>query len=53
MLVAPYNYHSERHHQNLEGKLIISDETAGRLEGRVTCRERLGGTLNFYYRKTT
>jgi putative transposase len=45
------HYHSERHHQGLDGKLIISDETAGRLEGRVTCRERLGGTLNVYYRK--
>ena len=45
------HYHSERHHQGLDGELITATETAGRLEGRVTCRERLGGTLNFYYRQ--
>ena len=45
------HYHGERHHQGLDGKLIVADDTAGRLEGPVTCRERLGGTLNFYYRE--
>ncbi|MFT7621697.1 MAG: putative transposase [Myxococcota bacterium] len=45
------HYHRERHHQGLEGKLIVADDTANQLEGRVACRERLGGTLNFYYRE--
>jgi putative transposase len=40
------HYHSERHHQGLDGEWITANETAGRLEGQVTCRERLGGTLN-------
>ena len=31
--------------------LISGDDAAGQLEGQVTCRERLGGTLNFYYRE--
>ena len=37
--------------QGLDGKLIIADDTADRLEGRVACRERIGGTLKFYYRE--
>jgi hypothetical protein len=45
------HYHGERHHQGLDGKLIIADDTAGRPDGHVACRERLGGTLNFYYRE--
>jgi len=31
--------------------LIIADDPARRLDGRVACRERLGGTLKFYYRE--
>ncbi len=45
------HYHGERHHQGLGGKLIDLDETAGRTEGRVACRERLGGLLKYYYRE--
>ncbi len=45
------HYHGERSHQGLGGKLIIPDETAGRTEGRVACRESLGGLLNYYYRE--
>jgi len=45
------HYHGERHHQGLDGELITANGTAIRLEGPVTCRERLGGTLNFYYRQ--
>ena len=29
------------------GRLIDPDETAGRTEGRVVCRERLGGLLKY------
>jgi putative transposase len=45
------HYHGERHHQELGGELVTANKTAGRLEGRVTCRERRGGTLNVYYRQ--
>ena len=44
------HYHRERHHQGLDGKLIVADENTGRTEGEVRCRERLGGTLKYYYR---
>ena len=45
------HYHGERHHQGLGGELIVADENAGRREGRVVCRERLGRLLRFYYRE--
>ncbi len=45
------HYHVERHHQGLGGKLISPDETADRTEGRVVCREKLGGLLKYYYRE--
>ncbi len=45
------HYHVERFHQGLDGRLIEPDETAGRTEGRVACRERLGGMLRYYYRE--
>jgi transposase InsO family protein len=44
------HYHGERHHQGLGGNLIEADEFAGRGDGVVRCRERLGGMLRFYYR---
>ena len=44
------HYHRERHHQGLGNQLIQADpKPAG--AGPVKCRERLGGTLNFYYRE--
>ena len=46
-----HHYHIERHHQGLNGQLIEPDETAWRSEGRVACRERLGGMLRYYYRE--
>ena len=45
------HYHAERHHQGLGGSLINADETAGATTGCVASRERLGGMLNYYYRK--
>ena len=44
------HYHQERHHQGLGSVLIKPGETAGRTEGKVACRERLGGLLKYYYR---
>ena len=51
--IAEYveHYHRERNHQGLGGRLLIPDEAAGRTHGRVVCRERLGGTLQYYYRE--
>ena len=44
-------YHAERPHQGLGNRLIEPAlEEAGRA-GPVKCRERLGGTLRFYYRE--
>ena len=45
------HYHGERHHQGRDNELIIPDETAGRTDGEVACRQRLGGVLRYYYRK--
>ncbi len=45
------HYHCERAHQGLDGHLVEANETAGRAQGAVVCRERLGGTLKYYYRE--
>jgi hypothetical protein len=43
------HYHHERNHQGIGNELIErSDEIA---QGRVACRERLGGVLKYYYRR--
>jgi putative transposase len=50
--VAEYlsHYHAERNHQGLENRLIVP--TAIQVnDGAVHRHTRLGGTLNFYYRK--
>ena len=43
-------YHQERNHQELENRRIDPGEEVGRAEGKVRCRERLGGPLRYYYR---
>jgi hypothetical protein len=46
------HYHSERNHQGLANALICpKPEHAGAAQGEVHRRERLGGLLNYYYRK--
>ncbi len=42
------HYHSERHHQSKGNKILFPPQ--GRGNGRVRCRDRLGGLLRFYYR---
>ena len=51
--IAEYmrHYHRERNHQGMAGKLLMPDEATGRIVGRVVCRERLGGTLKYYFRE--
>ena len=44
------HYHIERNHQGLVNRLIEPDESVGQIAGKVECRERLGGILNFYDR---
>ena len=45
------HYHAERPHQGLGGVLLEVDALAVSAEGEVRCRERVGGTLRFYYRE--
>ena len=47
-------YHRERFHQGLGGQLIEkhADSASGKsAQGKVACRSRLGGMLNFYHRE--
>ena len=44
-----HDYH-ERNHQGLDNRLIRPLSTAPPPRGRVQCRQRLGGMLNYYYR---
>jgi putative transposase len=45
------HYHTERNHQALGNKLIVSMNNNVAVGGRVVRRQRLGGTLNFYHRE--
>jgi transposase InsO family protein len=45
------HYHEERSHQGLGNRLISPGEEAGRNSGAVERRERLGGLLQYYYRR--
>ena len=44
------HYHHERNHQGLDNRLSLPLATASPPRGRVPCRQRLGGMLNYYYR---
>jgi transposase InsO family protein len=44
-------HNRERPHQGLGNSLIARTEHAGATDGPVEVRERLGGLLNFYYRR--
>ena len=45
------HYHGERNHQGLENKILEPGTEVGGKEGRIACRQRLGGLLRYYYRK--
>ena len=45
------HYHEERNHQGLQNKIIERRDEAGRGEGEIQCRERLGGLLRYYHRQ--
>ena len=44
------HYHAERNHQGLGSEIIEPGDEVGAVAGRIDCRERLGGMLNYYYR---
>jgi transposase InsO family protein len=43
------HYHEERNHQGLANRLI-APALISEPSGKIRCRERLGGLLNYYYR---
>jgi len=45
------HYHLERNHQGLGNQLIDATLANAPNAGRIKCRERLGGVLNFYFRE--
>jgi len=45
------HYHTQRNHQGLAHKIIDPGPEVGQVAGTIECRERLGGLLNYYYRK--
>jgi transposase InsO family protein len=51
--IAEYveHYHAERNHQGLENAIIQPGSEVGLTEGRIPRRQRLGGMLNYYYRR--
>jgi len=44
------HYHRERNHQGLGNVLIFPPRGQTRRDGRIVCRERLGGLLKYYHR---
>jgi putative transposase len=45
------HYQRERNHQGLKNQLIAPAESVGTTEGRIICRQRLGGILRYYHRQ--
>ena len=48
------HYMTQRYHQGLGGKLIVATTSSAndnKAAGAITCRSRLGGLLNYYYRR--
>ena len=45
------HYHNERPHQGKENKILFPSQKKSSNEGSVCCKKRLGGLLNYYYKK--
>ena len=45
------HYHRERNHQGLENRLVKPSPEPKSNTGTISCRTRLGGVLNYYYRE--
>jgi hypothetical protein len=46
------HYHGERNHLGLGNAILQPGDAVGPIAGKIECRERLGGLLNYYYRKS-
>ena len=46
-----FHYHEERNHQGLKNEIIEPGSEVGCADGKVQCRNRLGGMLRYYYRE--
>ena len=44
------HHHEERNYQGLNNELIDPDVNVGAVAGKIECRERLGGMLEYYHR---
>ena len=44
------HYHQERNHQGRDNKIIEPSVEVGAIAGKIECRERLGGILQYYHR---
>jgi hypothetical protein len=44
------HYHAKRNHQGLDNQLIVPVTTERKAHGTVQLKQRLGGSLNYYYR---
>ncbi len=44
-------YNGERFHQGMGNQLLAEPEARKNDDGEVSCRERLGGLLRYYYRQ--
>jgi len=42
-----HHYHRERNHQGLENRLIQPEARVGQTDGKIQCREHLGGLLRY------
>ena len=45
------HYNGERNHPSLDNKIIQPEPAEFPCSGRIRCRKRLGGLLNYYYRE--
>ena len=46
------HYHAERNHQGKENVLLFpaAEKAMNRVDGSISCEERLGGLLKYYHR---
>ena len=50
------HYHFERNHQGIENQIVKVNDTlqhSQKGEGEILKKERVGGLLNYYYRKAS
>jgi transposase InsO family protein len=45
------HYHAERNHQGVANQILEAGNEVGRSDGKIECRERLGGLLRYYHRQ--